>query len=611
MNTSYMDRDYLDFYTKILEDIPSKCPEWTDNSDSDFGIVLVQYFCGIGDKLSYLIDRAVNESFLSTAEERSSVIKLCKMLNYTLHQRYASTGRIMMAMNLLSGDSSIPAYSQFSTVRDVDGKIYYFENTEEFLVYESVFDVIKSFTYIGSVYGTNYALEGNTEQDFTPQTYFNTDDCLYFGYKHMFNNVSIRVTTPTVGLTGIWEYYMDSEWIGISNIIDGTNAFFVSGDVSFILPALWNKTTLDGVEAYYIRFRVTSVTQVTMGVLNYCKINDLVYDWLTVKEGTLIPDEILGSSTGKSGQYFTLSNTGYEEGSLVIEINEGSGYKVWTPTLEILNEDSGSSKYWIENNASDNITVYFGDDVHGRIPVINSPIKATYRICSGKLGNVGYNTITRTVSSISFINAVNNVEIFTGGDDRESIEEARVNASSGLITNQRAVNEEDYALKVKEVSGVKDAKAYLNPDAWKEMWVYVLPEGGGSMSADLEETIQTYIDSVKTAGTEVILKDVQTISINADIFVKIMDNYTATDIQEIVEETYSSLMSMDNRSLAQPVLVSKIYEALEAIDGVDYVSITSLYKEGDSAILNNIIEMAELEIANELNTAFTYSGGSI
>lgn len=606
----YMNRDYLDFYNNIKDRIPLICPEWTDTSESDFGIVLIQLFCGVADQLSYYLDRAVNESFLETAEERSSVIRLCKMLNYTLHQRYASTGRLLMAMQLLTEDSYIPQYSIFSTIRDVDNNIYYFENTEQMSVYESVFDVIKSFTYSGSTYSANYALEGNTEQDFKVATSLTTGDCIYFGYKHMWNNMSVRITLPTVGLTGVWEFYSGDYWTGISNIVDGTNGFFQNGDISFPLPGIWEKTTLDGIEAYYIRYRVLA-TNITMGTFNYCKINDLVYDWITVKEGTAYQDEILGTSTGKSNQNFTLLNTGYEEDSLSVYVKEGTSYVEWNKTTEILNEDSAALCYWIEYDAEDTVRVYFGDGVHGKIPIENSSIKATYRVCSGKSGDVGYNTINRVVSSISFLTSVTNIESFTGGADRETIQEARLNASAGLVTNQRGVNVEDYSILVKQVNGVKDAKSYENPDRWKEIWVYVLPEGNGLLTTELRSSIENYLLEKKMAGTDILLKDIEIVYINASISIKIEDNYTASDIQELVEDKYDEIMLMDNRYLAQDVLISKIYEALESIEGVEYVSISALYIEGNSESLNNIIPISELEIAHKLNTSWTYTGGSI
>lgn len=607
--TNYMKRDFLDYYNAILEDIPVRCPEWTDLTDSDFGIMLVQYFCGLADNLSFYIDRAVNESFLSTASERTSIIKLCKMLNYSLHQRYAAEGTLFIAFNLLPSDTSIPQYALFSTERDLDGTIYYFELQEAFNLYSSVWDVIKSYDDSADTYSANYAIEANTEQDFTPQTTWDTDDCLYFGHMHGFNNISIRVTTPT-GSEGIWEYYADGYWTAIGDVVDGTNGFLQSGVVEFAFPYTWDKCTIDNQEMYYVRFRCTEATPLTVGVLNLCKINDLVYDWLELKEGVTVVKEVLGSSTGLANQYFSLAQTGYEEGSLVVEVDEGAGFVEWGLTTEILNESSGEKKYWIEIDENDVITVFFGDNVHGKIPLIGtSNIRATYRTCSGADGNVGYETITQVVTSLPSSSYCINYTAFEGGDDRESIEDARVNAPANLTTNERAVTVDDYAVEAKKVAGVKDAKAYENPDTYIEIWVYILATGSALPSTTLLEEVEAYLDTVKAVGTNVIALSPTVVYINYTIAIDVLPNYELTSIQDTVTETLASYISIENRSLAQDVYVSKIYELLEAIEGINYVSVTEMYKEGDAAILNNVITIDELEIADDLTVSISYSGG--
>ena len=83
----YVTKDYEGYRQLMLDLIPQYAPEWTDTSQSDFGVVLIELLANGLDILSYYQDKNFNESFLATAKTRKAVINLCKMLGYELaHQ---------------------------------------------------------------------------------------------------------------------------------------------------------------------------------------------------------------------------------------------------------------------------------------------------------------------------------------------------------------------------------------------------------------------------------------------------------------------------------------------------------------------------------------------
>lgn len=81
----YMARDYDSLLRSMRELIPAKLPEWRDHeSEADFGNVLLQLFAHMGDILSYYQDRVANESFLTTAQTRRSIIHHLRLIGYRL-----------------------------------------------------------------------------------------------------------------------------------------------------------------------------------------------------------------------------------------------------------------------------------------------------------------------------------------------------------------------------------------------------------------------------------------------------------------------------------------------------------------------------------------------
>lgn len=83
-NIDYSTRDYEGFRQDLIDLLKQKIPEYTDFSQSDAGIVLIELLAHGLDILSYYNDVVANEVFLPTAKDRESVIKLCRLIGYEL-----------------------------------------------------------------------------------------------------------------------------------------------------------------------------------------------------------------------------------------------------------------------------------------------------------------------------------------------------------------------------------------------------------------------------------------------------------------------------------------------------------------------------------------------
>lgn len=113
----YSSRDYASVRADLIAAIPSYLPEWTNRSETDFGITLIELFAYQADMLSYYTDRIANEAFITTAVQRASVLSLAAMLDY----RPAGLGAARAALSFgISANApgftvTIPARTQVST----------------------------------------------------------------------------------------------------------------------------------------------------------------------------------------------------------------------------------------------------------------------------------------------------------------------------------------------------------------------------------------------------------------------------------------------------------------------------------------------------------------
>ena len=96
----YLTLDYEGFRQMMIDQLKYKLPEYTDYSETDMGVVLIELAAHGLDIVSYYKDRQALECFLPTARERRNVIMHCKLFGYSL-------------------DSAIP--SKFVQVFETDG----------------------------------------------------------------------------------------------------------------------------------------------------------------------------------------------------------------------------------------------------------------------------------------------------------------------------------------------------------------------------------------------------------------------------------------------------------------------------------------------------------
>lgn len=108
MQVDYTSRDYASLREDMIARVRTRIPEWAGDDPADFGVALVETFAFMGDLMSYYIDRAANESSLSTARKRTNVIALARDLGYEPAGYSPATVEVQF-INTSANPISIPA----------------------------------------------------------------------------------------------------------------------------------------------------------------------------------------------------------------------------------------------------------------------------------------------------------------------------------------------------------------------------------------------------------------------------------------------------------------------------------------------------------------------
>jgi hypothetical protein len=308
-------------------------------------------------------------------------------------------------------------------------------------------------------------------------------------------------------------------------------------------------------------------------------------DGIPVEEGRLIADEVAGVSDGTPDQRFRLQHPRV--------VLRATGPRAATPDVIVRTVQAGTVQDWtqqrnlafslaqpdfvVEIDEDDRATIRFGDGtLTGAVPPKNSTVQVTYRVGGGPLGNVAAHSIETIVDAtpLAPLGAkVTNPAPATGGADRESIEHAATNAPAVFRSLERAVTAEDYRALALTVNGV--GKVRVVADRRNVVTLYVAPSAaGGHVSDVLTGALLSYFADRRPVNTVVEIADVDYVPVYVAATVGIDGYYSRAAVTEAVLASAGALLSFDAVDFAEVVYLSKFYEAIEAVPGVAYATVT-------------------------------------
>lgn len=127
-------KDYEGFRNDMIEMLKQKLPEYSDFSESDAGIVILELLAYQLDILSYYNEKIGSENFLETAQERESVARLCRMLGYKLREATPSQFDQVFEIVPQLEETTIPEKTIIKTEGDDLEPIVTFETQEALVI---------------------------------------------------------------------------------------------------------------------------------------------------------------------------------------------------------------------------------------------------------------------------------------------------------------------------------------------------------------------------------------------------------------------------------------------------------------------------------------------
>jgi uncharacterized phage protein gp47/JayE len=283
-------------------------------------------------------------------------------------------------------------------------------------------------------------------------------------------------------------------------------------------------------------------------------------------------NEVLGSSDGTAGQRFRLARTPLIEGSLTVYVDEGAGPRPYDVRPSLLDSGPADRAVTVRRDERDVAWIEFGNNKYGVIPPrLRNNITATYRVGGGVKGNVVGSSIVTAVTSITSLKKVYNPLAATGGTDRQVIAEAVERAPRQFRSMGRAVTADDYESHALQF-GVGKARA--RAAGWNNIELYVAPVGGGFPSDTLKADLSAYFESRRILTSLLDLRDPVYVNVDVRGMLFIEPYFFTQEVVTSVTNAVNGVLAFDNVDFADTLFLSKLYESIEAVEGVQAVTIT-------------------------------------
>lgn len=328
----------------------------------------------------------------------------------------------------------------------------------------------------------------------------------------------------TVFDTDALNYTISADWVPLENVTDNTisvgDNFAADGDITFRLPMTrsvrWTKATINGIEAYWLRFRwvETTAAKTQPEFLQVDIDQGREFFPFQVTQGVSVREELVGSSNGTASQEFALLRGPLFDGTQVLQVDE-TGAQNWvnyTPFPSFSKSRATDRHYTMGTDEEGIGTAKFGNGKKGRIPPLGTDnIRAlVYRIGGELDGNVGFDEITEDQSGIPFSVFVTNPMAASGWKVKEggTVEDLERVKDSGpaSIRAEKAIATSDIArLAVDEFTTSTGAspvaRAFAVEEAFgpKTIQLIVVGTGGGFLTSEQLAELNLFFNGDQTA----------------------------------------------------------------------------------------------------------------
>ena len=659
----YLAKDYPGFRRLMLDRLNLRVPGWTESSAADVGITLVELLAYVADNLSYRQDAVANEAYLGTARKRVSVRRHARLVDYRLHDGCNARSWVHLPVTrngvaVVRGTPLLTRSVEAPAVLEPDTKPL----ADALAAGATVFEVAHDKTLQRDLNRLDFYTWGQRgcclPRGATRATLFGAQPLLQAGDVLLLVEEfsPTRFTREDADRTKRWAVRLASVTTGV----DPSGKLFATPPSN--APQDITEIAWDAADALPFPLCL-SVTERPGLVVSVALGNIVLADHgLTVEAeplGTVPQPRLLRAPVTSGGHDCTRPEDvplpvrfrptfaqgpltqGFDIAALLaVPATDDEGWPAaasllardphealplvkaltgrlaaridaWSPQRDLLASAASADDYVVESEDDGRASVRFGDDVHGRRPDPGTVFSATYRVGNGVAGNIGAESIAHIVSNAAGdFEAPTNPMPAAGGIDPEPIAAVQRDAPEAFRTQERAVTAADYAAAAERRAEVQRAAASFRwTGSWHTVFVTADRAGGAAVDARFEGRLRRHLERFRMAGYDLEVDAPRFVALDVELHLCVQAGYFRSEVLRAVRAVLGSgllpdgtrgAFHPDNFSFGEPVYLSRIVAAAQAVEGVESVAATRFTRRGAPStvgLVEGLLRMGRLEIA--------------
>ena len=279
----------------------------------------------------------------------------------------------------------------------------------------------------------------------------------------------------------------------------------------------------------------------------------------------------------------------------------------FTPVPDLLSSNEFMQHFVADVDDVGRAVLRFGDGEYGQRLTDVATMRAIYRVGNGRAGNIGADALAHIVrpdplpAAWPTIARIRNPLPALRGEDPELIEQVRSYAPAAFRATQlRAVTEIDYRDAALAIPGVSGAVASFRwTGSWYTVYVGIDPtdadmvitdaRGHTRLDEQLRRKVHDRLTRVRLAGYDLEIRSARYIPLDVAIQLCAKPGFFRGDVAHAVSQALSANAQRDgkigffnptNFTFGQPVYLSRIYAAIENVEGVESATVSVFHLHG-------------------------------
>lgn len=315
---------------------------------------------------------------------------------------------------------------------------------------------------------------------------------------------------------------------------------------------------------------------------------------------------LIGAGSGLPNQKLTLNDKSVIPDGIILQVGEeaeksGTNGINWRDWIRVDDFDASGpvdQHYVLDEGKGE---IFFGNGFNGAIPSMpSSSMTKNIRLVSlqtggGSAGNIPQYSINETISPAGFNTVLKATNLFmaAGGEDKETLEAAKIRLRKDLKIGYRAVTSQDYERLALAAPGVRVARAKAIPlfcsgaENYPQetqpgvVTIVIVPDSQKTKSipsAPFLQNVYNHLCSHRLITTKICLISPLYIEVGVTAQVIIKSGYNQSNLEQKVKEELNRFLhpltgGTDGKGwpFGRSIYQSEIYQAIVNLPGIDYV----------------------------------------